>query len=76
MKHGPIALIDENMPVVVVSPNDQTYKKTCSNMEEVVSRRGNIILLCTDTDAHEMNAKANVTLSRTAVPLTTCSPSS
>jgi glutamine---fructose-6-phosphate transaminase (isomerizing) len=61
MKHGPIALIDENMPVVVVAPNDQTYKKTCSNIEEVVSRRGNIILL-TDTDAHEMKAKANALL--------------
>jgi glucosamine--fructose-6-phosphate aminotransferase (isomerizing) len=59
MKHGPIALIDENMPVVVVSPNDHTYKKTCSNIEEVVSRRGNILLF-TDTDAHDMAAKANV----------------
>ena len=58
MKHGPIALIDENMPVVVVSPFDQTYKKTCSNIEEVVSRRGDIILL-TDSDSHEMKAKAN-----------------
>jgi glutamine---fructose-6-phosphate transaminase (isomerizing) len=59
MKHGPIALIDENMPVVVVSPKDQTYKKTCSNVEEVVARRGNILLF-TDTDAHEMAPKANV----------------
>jgi glutamine---fructose-6-phosphate transaminase (isomerizing) len=58
MKHGPIALIDENMPIVVVSPNDQTYKKTCSNIEEVVSRRGNIIL-CTDDEAHEMSGKAS-----------------
>ncbi|MBP1730913.1 MAG: glmS [Deltaproteobacteria bacterium] len=61
MKHGPIALIDENMPVVVVSPNDQTYKKTCSNIEEVVARRGNIILL-TDTDSHDMAPKANALL--------------
>jgi glucosamine--fructose-6-phosphate aminotransferase (isomerizing) len=59
MKHGPIALIDENMPVVVVSPHDQTYKKTCSNVEEVVARRGNILLF-TDTDTHEMAAKVNV----------------
>jgi glucosamine--fructose-6-phosphate aminotransferase (isomerizing) len=57
MKHGPIALIDENMPVVFVSPDDQTYKKTCSNVEEVVSRRGNILLF-TDTDGHEMTPKA------------------
>jgi glucosamine--fructose-6-phosphate aminotransferase (isomerizing) len=58
MKHGPIALIDEQMPVVVVAPDDSTYKKTCSNVEEVVSRRGNIIL-CTDHDNHEMAGKAS-----------------
>jgi glucosamine--fructose-6-phosphate aminotransferase (isomerizing) len=57
MKHGPIALIDEHMPVVFVSPRDQTYKKTCSNIEEVVSRRGNIIL-CTDDKNHDMASKA------------------
>ena len=56
MKHGPIALIDEHMPVVVVSPNDQTYKKTCSNMEEVVARRGRLILL-TDDEKHEIAAR-------------------
>jgi glucosamine--fructose-6-phosphate aminotransferase (isomerizing) len=67
MKHGPIALIDENMPVVVVSPNDQTYKKTCSNVEEVVARRGNILLF-TDTDAHEMAPKANVVFRVPQVP--------
>ena len=57
MKHGPIALIDETMPVVVVSPNDHTYKKTCSNIEEVVSRRGNIVL-CTDHETHDMVPKS------------------
>jgi len=67
MKHGPIALIDENMPVVFVSPNDQTYKKTCSNIEEVVSRRGNIIL-CTDGEAHEMAAKSSTVLSVPPAP--------
>jgi glucosamine--fructose-6-phosphate aminotransferase (isomerizing) len=58
MKHGPIALIDEQMPVVFVSPGDHMYKKTCSNVEEVVSRRGNIIL-CTDLESHEMAPKAS-----------------
>lgn len=61
MKHGPIALIDENMPVVFVSPNDHTYKKTCSNVQEVVSRRGNI-LLCTDHIDHEMKEKSDTLL--------------
>ena len=58
MKHGPIALIDENMPVVFVSPNDQTYKKTCSNMEEVIARRGKIILF-TDSANHEMSQRVD-----------------
>ena len=58
MKHGPIALIDENMPVVFVSPNDQTYKKTCSNMEEVMARRGKIILF-TDGANHEMSQRVD-----------------
>jgi glucosamine--fructose-6-phosphate aminotransferase (isomerizing) len=57
LKHGPIALIDEQMPVVFISPHDHTYRKTCSNMEEVVSRRGNVIL-CTDDKEHEMAGKA------------------
>jgi glucosamine--fructose-6-phosphate aminotransferase (isomerizing) len=61
MKHGPIALVDEQMPVVFVSPHDQTYKKTCSNIEEVASRRGNIIL-CTDDEKHEMAPKASALL--------------
>jgi len=53
MKHGPIALIDENMPIVFVSPRDQTYKKTCSNMEEVLTRGGKVLLF-TDDEAHDM----------------------
>jgi glucosamine--fructose-6-phosphate aminotransferase (isomerizing) len=56
MKHGPIALIDEDMPIVVVSPKDQTYKKTCSNIEEVITRRGKVLLF-TDTFDHEMAPK-------------------
>ncbi len=53
MKHGPIALIDENMPIVFVSPRDQTYKKTCSNMEEVLARKGKVLLF-TDNSRHDM----------------------
>ena len=43
MKHGPIALIDENMPVVVVAPQDRVYEKTLSNIEEVRTRKGVVI---------------------------------
>jgi glucosamine--fructose-6-phosphate aminotransferase (isomerizing) len=56
MKHGPIALIDENLPVAVVSPNDQTYQKTCGNIEEVLARRGKAILF-TDDPSHEMTSR-------------------
>ncbi|HEY3276291.1 MAG TPA: glutamine--fructose-6-phosphate transaminase (isomerizing) [Syntrophorhabdaceae bacterium] len=60
MKHGPIALIDENLPIVIVSPRDHTYKKTCSNVEEVITRRGKALLF-TDDGAHEMSAKVEAT---------------
>jgi len=45
LKHGPIALIDENMPVFVIAPHDGIYEKTVSNMQEVAARGGNIILI-------------------------------
>jgi glucosamine--fructose-6-phosphate aminotransferase (isomerizing) len=50
MKHGPIALIDEDMPVVVVCPRDGHYEKTFSNMQEVKAREGQIIAVCTEGD--------------------------
>ncbi|MBS0243536.1 MAG: isomerizing glutamine--fructose-6-phosphate transaminase, partial [Proteobacteria bacterium] len=45
MKHGPIALIDENVPVVVVAPEDDLFEKTVSNMQEVAARGGKIVLV-------------------------------
>ncbi len=48
MKHGPIALIDEDMPVVFVAPNDHLYQKVVSNMQEVKARGGRIIALTTE----------------------------
>ena len=45
MKHGPIALIDENVPVVVVAPVDDLFEKTVSNMQEVAARGGRIVLV-------------------------------
>jgi glucosamine--fructose-6-phosphate aminotransferase (isomerizing) len=50
MKHGPIALIDENMPVVFLCPKDAHYDKTRSNMEEVKAREGQLIAVCTSGD--------------------------
>jgi glucosamine--fructose-6-phosphate aminotransferase (isomerizing) len=45
LKHGPIALIDEKMPVIVIAPRDDLYEKTVSNMQEVAARGGQIVLL-------------------------------
>jgi glutamine---fructose-6-phosphate transaminase (isomerizing) len=45
LKHGPIALIDENMPVIVIAPHDRIFDKTVSNMQEVAARGGRIILI-------------------------------
>ena len=45
LKHGPIALIDENVPVIVVAPRDDLFEKTVSNMQEVATRGGQIILI-------------------------------
>jgi len=61
MKHGPIALIDENVPVVVLVPKNSTYEKTVSNMEEVIARSGRVIALCSQGD-QEVRDKAEVTL--------------
>ncbi len=50
MKHGPIALIDEHMPVVVVMPRDEQYEKTSSNVQEVKARQGQVIGVVTEGD--------------------------
>ena len=50
MKHGPIALIDENMPVVVLAPFTQHYEKVLSNIEEVKTRKGQLIAIVTEGD--------------------------
>jgi len=50
MKHGPIALIDADMPVVVIAPQDHTYDKLLSNIEEVRSRKGRIIAVANEGD--------------------------
>jgi glucosamine--fructose-6-phosphate aminotransferase (isomerizing) len=61
MKHGPIALIDEQMPVVVLAPKSGHYDKVVSNMEEVIARGGRVIAVCTEGD-EEIRAKAEVTI--------------
>ncbi|MTI01835.1 glutamine--fructose-6-phosphate transaminase (isomerizing) [Roseibium sp. RKSG952] len=48
LKHGPIALIDKHMPVVVMAPRDEVFDKTVSNMQEVMARKGKVILVSDD----------------------------
>ena len=50
MKHGPIALIDENMPIVVIATNKGHYEKIVSNIEEIKARKGKIIGIVTKGD--------------------------
>ena len=45
MKHGPLALIEDGMPVVVIAPRDEDYKKTMSNMQEVIARGAKVLLI-------------------------------
>lgn len=51
LKHGPIALIDETMPVIVIAPHDRIFEKTVSNMQEVAARGGRIILITDEKGA-------------------------
>ena len=63
LKHGPIALIDEPMPVIVIAPHDALFEKTVSNMQEVSARGGRIIML-SRPEGHRRDAASR-----------TCSPS-
>ncbi len=62
LKHGPIALIDETMPVVVIAPHDHIFEKTVSNMQEVAARGGRIILITDARGAEEAGLKTEATL--------------
>ena len=66
MKHGPIALIDENMPVVFIAPSDSVYPKIVSNIEEVKARGGRVIAIVTEGN-HELDGKVDHVI---AVPST------
>ena len=45
MKHGPLALIEEGLPVIVIAPKDKYFEKTLSNMQEVIARGGKILFI-------------------------------
>jgi glucosamine--fructose-6-phosphate aminotransferase (isomerizing) len=67
MKHGPIALIDENMPVVALVPRDATYERMMGNLQEVRARDGRVIALCYPGD-HEVTRIAAATIAMPAAP--------
>lgn len=62
LKHGPIALIDEDMPVIVVAPHDALFEKTASNMQEVAARGGRIILITDAKGAAECGIEPEATI--------------
>ena len=62
LKHGPIALIDEIMPVIVIAPYDRVFEKTVSNMQEVAARGGKIILVTDPKGAKEATIESMETL--------------
>jgi len=65
LKHGPIALIDETMPVIVIAPYDRVFEKTLSNMQEVAARGGRIVLITDPKGAREAQVP---TLAKLAMP--------
>jgi glucosamine--fructose-6-phosphate aminotransferase (isomerizing) len=62
LKHGPIALIDETMPVIVIAPHDRVFEKTVSNMQEVAARGGKIILVTDPKGAKEATIESLETI--------------
>jgi glutamine---fructose-6-phosphate transaminase (isomerizing) len=70
LKHGPIALIDETMPVIVIAPHDRVFEKTVSNMQEVAARGGKIILVTDPQGAHEAHVESLIKLVLPEMPST------
>jgi glutamine---fructose-6-phosphate transaminase (isomerizing) len=68
LKHGPIALIDETMPVIVIAPHDRIFEKTVSNMQEVAARGGRIILITDEKGAAASSVDAAETIVLPNVP--------
>lgn len=70
LKHGPIALIDETMPVIVIAPHDRVFEKTVSNMQEVAARGGKIILVTDPQGAQEAHVESLIKLVLPEMPST------
>ena len=62
LKHGPIALIDEDVPVIVIAPSDDVFEKTASNMEEVIARGARVVFLSDETGIRRLGDMAATTI--------------
>jgi glucosamine--fructose-6-phosphate aminotransferase (isomerizing) len=69
LKHGPIALVDEATPIIVIAPTDALFEKTMSNMSEVVARGGRIVLITDATGAKHAPAGAQVIVAPQCDPM-------
>ena len=67
MKHGPIALIDDDVPVIVIAPSDELFEKTASNMQEVIARGGRVIFLSDSKGLERLGGLAAATIALPAV---------
>ena len=67
LKHGPIALIDEGVPVIVIAPSDDLFEKTASNMEEVIARGGRVIFLSDAKGIAALGGRARASIELPAV---------
>ena len=68
LKHGPIALIDKHVPVVVMAPRDDLFEKTMSNTQEVMARKGRVVLVSDAEGLAEFGAEAYATIAMPHVP--------
>ncbi len=68
LKHGPIALIDEDMPVIILAPTDAVLDKTVSNMQEVAARGGRLILICDPRQAQDFAREAEAVIEMPLMP--------
>jgi glutamine---fructose-6-phosphate transaminase (isomerizing) len=67
MKHGPIALIDENVPVIVIAPSGPLFEKTVSNMQEVQARGGKVVLISDEAGVAAAGENCLATITMPAV---------
>jgi glutamine---fructose-6-phosphate transaminase (isomerizing) len=71
LKHGPIALVDEHVPVIVIAPCDSFFEKTASNMSEVIARGGKVVMITDEDGAPHAPAGAEVIVAPRCDPLIT-----